>query len=483
MAELKYPDMIGRSTEQAKLQKAVDRNRAQIVVVYGRRRVGKTFLVNEFFSNSYAFKHTAVSPESSIAQKGLMKIQLQEFHYSLRQYGLALDIGCPNSWSDAFHLLQQLLDSKSDGGNQVIFIDELPWMDTPRSGFLPAFEHFCNDWCLSRKHVKLIVCGSATSWIVDEMLDSKGGLYDRVTTPIYVKPFTLGECRDYFKSEGFNMDEYDMVLAYMAFGGIPFYLSQFDNDLSVAQNIDAILFDRDAILSGEFDKLFKSQFESPELMKSIVTSLGDKRSGLTRDEILKAVKSSSGGTFSNAISALEKSRLIASYKPMGDEVARYRLSDPFCSFYLHHVKGNEGHPGYWRDNFNSSAMNSWLGLAFEQVVFSHIPQIKQSLGISGVVTSEYPWIVDSPEGGKSQIDMIIDRDDRVVDVCEIKFCKDDFAVDANYARTIQSRIEKVSEYKANRRSVVSVLITTYGLKRNSYSDRFQKVITINDLFA
>ncbi len=474
--------MIGRRIEQNKLQKAIERNRAQIIVIYGRRRVGKTFLINEFFSNNFAFKHTAVSPEANTTQLGLMKIQLQEFYYSMRQYGLSSNTNCPQSWSEAFHCLQELLDNKSAGSNQVVFIDELPWMDTPRSGFLAAFEHFCNDWCLARKYVKLIVCGSATSWIVDEMLESKGGLYDRVTTPIYVKPFSLGECREYFKSEGFHMDEYDIILAYMAFGGIPFYLSQFDNDLSVAQNIDAILFEKDAILSGEFDKLFKSQFENPELMKSIVVALGKKRSGLTRDEIIKALESSSGGTFSKALSALEKSRLITSYKPFGDDLVRFRLSDPFCCFYLHHIRGNEGHSGYWQSNFNSPAMNSWLGLAFEQVVFSHIEQIKNSLGISGVVTNEYSWIVES-KGEKSQIDMIIDRADRVANVCEIKFCKDDYVVTSDYARTIQSRISKVSEQKANKRSIVSVLITTYGLKRNSYSDRFQKVITIKELFS
>ena len=460
----------------------MDRDRAQIVVVYGRRRVGKTYLVNEFFANTYAFKHTAVSPETCTTKTGLMKIQLQEFHYSLKQYGISRDVSCPKDWSEAFHMLQQLLDSKNDGSNQVIFIDELPWMDTPRSGFLPAFEHFCNDWCLARKNVKLIVCGSATSWITDEMLDSKGGLYDRVTTPIYVKPFTLGECREFFKAEGFHMDDYDIILSYMAFGGVPFYLAQFDNDLSVAQNIDAILYEKDAILSGEFDKLFKSQFENPELLKAIVASLGKKRGGLTRDEILKSIKITSGGTFSSALSALEKSRLVSSFKPFGGDILKYRLSDPFCSFYLNHVKGNEGRSGYWQNNFNSPAMNNWLGLAFELVVFGHISQIKQALGISGVDTTEYSWIVNSESGGKSQIDLVIDRADRVIDICEIKFSKEDFTVDSVYAKIISSRIENVSEYIAHKRSIVSVLVTTYGLKRNSYSDRFQKVLTIKELF-
>ena len=186
----------------------------------------------------------------------MMRLQLAEFYYSMKTYGLKSDAQCPENWVEAFHLLQELLDSKSDGSNQVIFIDELPWMDTPRSGFVSAFEHFCNDWCSARRHVKLIVCGSATSWICDEMLEGKGGLYNRVTSSIHVGPFTLRECEEFFREEGFRMDKYDIVQAYMAFGGIPYYLSQFREDLSVVQNIDKLLFDQDSILYDEFDKLF-----------------------------------------------------------------------------------------------------------------------------------------------------------------------------------------------------------------------------------
>lgn len=475
--------MIGRKDELATLQRAVDSNRAQIVVVYGRHRVGKTYLINEFFSNKYAFKHTAVSPVG-IKKSGQMKIQLQEFYYSLKTYGLKEGVACPNTWSEAFHLLQECLDRDFSGEKQIIFIDELPWMDTSRSNFLSAFEHFCNDWCLARKHVKLVVCGSATSWIVDEMLDSKGGLYGRVTSKIFVKPFTLKECREYFSSEGFHMDNYDIVQSYMALGGIPYYLSQFRNDLSVAQNIDMTLFDTDGSLSDEFDKLFKSQFTNPEMLKKIVTIVGSKRSGLTRDEILKKMGVSSGGTFSDALRALEKSRFMTSFVPFGEKETKYKLTDPFCYFYLHHVKGHVGNGKYWQSAFNSSAMNSWLGLAFEEVVFNHIDQVKQSLGISGVVTNESSWVIEGDdENAGMQIDLLIDRDDRVVDVCEIKFSRSDYVVTGAYAKKIQERISAAEDYTDHKRTVVSVLITTYGLKRNEYSSRFQKVITMDDLFA
>ena len=475
--------MIGRKQESASLQRSLDSQRAEITVVYGRRRVGKTFLINEFFSNSYAFKHTAVSP---IGRKkaGLMKIQLLEFFYSMKSYGLDSGIPCPTSWTEAFHLLQELLDRKYDGSKQVIFIDELPWMDTPRANFMSAFEHFCNDWCLARKHVKLIVCGSATSWIVDRMLDDKGGLYDRITSRIYLKPFTLKECREYFVSEGFRIDNYDIILYYMALGGIPYYLSQLRSDLSVAQNIDALLFDREGNLADEFDKLFQSQFTNPDMLKEIVTLVGSKRCGLTRDEILKGMKQSSGGTFSDSLQALEKSRFISSYTPFGEAEKKYRLSDLFCYFYLHHVKKNAGNRTYWQNNYNSPAMSNWLGLAFEEVVFSHIDQVKHSLGISGVLTRESSWTVDGDKDNPGmQIDLIIDRDDRVMNVCEIKFSRREYSVSGEYARKIEERIEKVREFTNGRGSIISVLVTTYGIKHNEFSGRFPKVITMEDMFA
>lgn len=475
--------MTGRKLEQQTLQRALDKKTAQIVVVYGRRRVGKTFLVNEFFHNSYAFKHTAVSPVEEWGAKGQMQNQLSEFYYSLKTYGLGKEHKCPKTWSDAFHLLQELLDSKADGSNQVLFIDELPWMDTPRSGFVSAFEHFCNDWCSARKYVKLIVCGSATSWICDEMLESKGGLYDRVTSSIYVRPFTLKECEDYFREEGFHMDRYDIVQAYMAFGGIPYYMSQFREDLSTVQNIDALLFDKDSILYDEFDKLFSSQFSSPEYLKSIITAVAEKRCGLTRDEIVSKTGNSSGGTFSKSLKALEKSRLIVSYKPFGEKTVKYRISDPFCSFYIHYVKANRAQKNFWQMHYNSPAMNSWLGYAFEEIVFYHIDQVKQALGISGVCTNESAWSVEGTSAQEGiQIDLLIERADRVINICEIKICNDEYAVTAAYARKILTREEYASNYFKNRRSVSSVLITTYGLKRNEYSGRFQKVITMDDLF-
>lgn len=477
--------MIGRKNEIEKLNFAVNKDRAQLIAVYGRRRVGKTFLVNEFFGNSFSFKHTAVSPvdENNKRKKSLMRIQLQEFFFSMKSFGLDGTVSPPQNWTEAFHMLQELLEGKDDGKRQVIFMDELPWMDTPKSSFMPAFEHFCNDWCLARKNVKLVVCGSATSWILDKLVNNKGGLYGRVTLPLYVSPFTLYECREFFLHEGFKYDEYDICQAYMAFGGIPFYLDQFRKGLSVAQNIDSILYDENAPLKEEFERLFTSQFARPDELKRLVIALAGKRSGYTRDELIKKSGVSSGGTLTENISALEKSKLIASYTPFGESDVKYKLTDSFCKFYLKHVKGNASHPGYWQERQKSPAVLAWQGLEFEDICFSHIRQIKHGLGIGGIITHESPWIIQ-PEAGTrgAQIDLVIDRDDRFVCMCEMKFTRGLFTVDKDYNTTLLSRADTLQGRIGKKKSVMSVLVTTFGLAQNAYSSRFDRVITLEDLF-
>ena len=478
--------MIGRKIEFEKLQSAMDKDRAQLIAVYGRRRVGKTFLINEFFEGKFIFKHTAVSPVDDATRKrkkNILKLQLQEFYYSMRTYGLDSNEHVPTSWQEAFYMLEQLLEKKDDGKRQVIFIDELPWMDTPKSNFIPAFEHFCNDWCLARKNFKMVVCGSATSWILDKLINNKGGLYGRVTLPIYLSPFTLYECREFFKADGLHFDEFDICQAYIAFGGIPFYLDQFRKGLSLAQNIDAILYDTNAPLKDEFDRLFTSQFSRPEELQRIVTTLATKRIGFTRDELVKRGKFSSGGTLTENLSALQKSRLIMEYIPFGESTARYKVADPFCIFYLNHVRGNTDNPSYWQTHEKSPSVISWMGFAFEDMCWTHIRQIKHALGIDGVITKESPWnILSDSTKSSSKIDLIINRDDRFICLCEMKFTRGDFEVTKSYNKTLLERMEHVQEIVGNKKTVMSVLVTTYGLKRNEYASRFDRIVTMEDLF-
>lgn len=478
--------MIGRKKEFEKFQDAVSKDRAQLVAVYGRRRVGKTFLINEFFGNKYCFKHTAVSPvddASGKKKKNLMRIQLHEFYYSMRTYGLDAGKSVPENWFEAFHMLGNLLEKKDNGSLMILFIDELPWMDTPKASFLPAFEHFCNDWVLARKNVKLFVCGSATSWILDKLINNKGGLYGRVTMPVYVSPFNLYECQEFFKAGGFQYDQYDICRAYMSFGGIPYYLDQFRKGFSVAQNIDAILFDQNAPLKDEFDRLFTSQFSRPNELKRIVSVLAGKRTGYTREELIEKGLFSSGGTLSDNLSALEKSKLIESYTPFDSKDQKYKLVDPFCLFYLKYAKKNLGKNSFWQINEKSPATASFMGFAFEDLCFNHIKQIKRALGIEGVITWESSWGITSDSGKKlAQIDMIINRDDRFVSLCEMKFTRGEFEITSSYNIKLQNRLSKVQDILKDKKSIQSVLVTTYGLKRNDYASRFDCVVTLEDLF-
>lgn len=486
MVENRFIIMIGRRIEFEKLQSAMDKNRGQLIAIYGRRRVGKTFLVNEFFKNQFAFKHTAISPVDDVTKKkknNLMKLQLQEFYFSMRSFGLEGTVPVPASWQEAFFLLQNLLEKTDDGKTKVVFVDELPWMDTPKSNFLSAFEYFCNHWCLARNNFKLVVCGSATSWILDKLINNRHGLYGRVTMPIHLAPFTLYECQEYFSAEGFKFDKYDICRAYFTFGGIPYYLDQFRRDLSLAQNIDAILFDENAPLKEEFDRLFTSQFSNPEHLKQIVIKLAEKRVGYTREELANSVGLLPGGTLTNYLSALEKSKLIIGYKPFGERTLKYKLVDPFCNFYLKHVRGKSVSSSYWQANENTPAIISWMGYAFEDLCINHIRQIKQALGISGVITTEFSWNIPSGKGKSGvQIDLAIDREDRFLSLCEMKFTRGMFEVSKKYSMSLLERMGYIQEIVGKKKAIMSVLVTTFGLKRNEYASRFDKIVTIEDLF-
>ncbi len=381
-------------------------------------------------------------------------------------------------------MLQDLLEVQTGTiGRRVVFLDELPWLDTPRSNFMQAFEHFCNDWVLSHRDMKLIACGSATSWILDKLVNNKGGLYGRVTLPLAVEPFTLGECRDFFNEGGYAMDDYDIVQTYMAVGGIPYYLDQMRRGMSVPQNFDALFYGRTAPLRDEFDRLFSSQFAHPGELQKIVMLLAERRSGYTREEISEKCGFSTGGGLTRMLSALGKNAFVTPYLPFGEKKIKYRLTDPFCMFYLKHVKDNQDASSYWQSQFNSPAVLSWAGLAFEEVCRAHILQIKNALGIGGVNTRESSWIVPATESEKGmQIDLIIDRDDRKICLCEIKFSMGKFAVGREYAEKIQERIRRTMEYTGGKKPVISVLITTYGVEKNEYTGRFQKVVTMEDLF-
>ena len=480
-------NIIGREREISELMSLYDSGKAEFVAVYGRRRVGKTYLIDETFRGRITFRHAGLSPIDDEGNKQLTNDQLRGFFYSLKIYGMKQN-KCPKTWLEAFFMLEQLLMEKDNGERMLVFLDELPWMDTARSGFVRAFESFWNSWACHRPNVMLVVCGSATSWMQDNLVNNHGGLYGRITYEICLRPFTLGECEAYYKSRDIRMSRYDMVQSYMIFGGIPYYLGYLRREYSLAQNVEDIFFSRQAKLKDEYDRMFSSAFSNPDDIKNIVKVLADRRSGYTRQEISCLTGIADSGALTKLLRALVASDYVLTYQPfgMGKRDARYKLIDHFTLFYLRFVNGtNRLDDGFWSVSHTSPQVISWRGFAFEEVCLSHISQIKTALGILGVSSTQSSWSVkgDSDSELGTQIDLLIIRKDNVINMCEMKFCNEEFAVDKSYHRTLVHRQNLLSE-RIPRRSVIHpTLISTYGIKYNEYSSDFVKVLTLDCLFC
>ena len=480
-------NIIGRKNQVAELLHSYHSCRAEFVVLYGRRRVGKTFLVNEVFRDRFAFAHSGLAPFQKTAA-GIMADQLKNFYFSLKRYGLE-DCECPTSWIEAFELLRRLLESRKEGGRQVVFIDEMPWMDTPRAGFMAALEGFWNGWGCNRREVMLIVCGSATSWVQNKLINARGGLYNRITNQIKLQQFTLGECEELFKQMGLVLTRRDIVEAYMATGGIPYYLNYFRKGLSLAQNIDRLFFASDAKLSDEFNRLFTSLFTSPDEYRKIIETLATRHGGLTREEIASRAGISNGGGITTQLKSLEESGFIRSYKPIGLDRKRtlYQVVDNFCLFWLKFKEGKNAvtDPEFWQHNVNAPALNSWRGIAFENVCQTHIDQIKRALSIAGITSSHYSWMQRGDEAtAGAQVDLVIDRADGVVNLCEMKFSRGEFAIDRKYYEILNNRIATFAQAMPRRvKSVQLTMITAAGLKSNQYSGIVQSALTADAFFS
>jgi hypothetical protein len=473
--------IIGRESEQRTLQAMCESGTAEFAIVYGRRRVGKTFLIREFFKNDFAFYHTGLNPKE-LPESGRMQAQLENFGSTLSRYGSDMK-QTPKSWLQAFDMLITLLDSKPKDKRMVVFLDEMPWMDTARSMFLSAFEHFWNGWGAGQDNLILIACGSATSWMCDELKNNTKGLYGRITRDMPLEPFNLYECDKYFDSREMVMDGYDLIQTYMATGGVPYYLSCFEKGYTVAQNIDRTYFAKNAPLGDEFSRLFTSVFINSENCEKTVRFLATRRYGYSREEISNGTKISTGSGLTKTLRGLVDCNLITSYKDILERQTYYKLTDAFCLFYLRFVDGKKtNNRTFWQNNQFSSAVNAWHGLAFEDLCFNHIPQIRRALGISGVSTeiSTTLWRASDNIGG-SQIDMVISRADRHVHLCELKFSVNDVEIDKDYDAKLRDRLVNFQKIIGNRRIPEITLITTYGLKHNMYSGRIQQVVTMDDL--
>lgn len=473
--------IIGRIEEQKILAQALKSDEAELIAIYGRRRVGKTYLIREVFKSNIILEFSGV-------HNATLKEQLINFRNKLAEVMRLLILPeTPDSWTEAFEIIKKYSEPLLKKRKCVIFLDEFPWLNTPKSGFLAAFEYFWNSWGSKQRNLVLAICGSAASWMIQKVVNSKGGLHNRITKKIRLLPFTLAETKDYLQNRNINLDHYQIVQLYMAIGGIPHYLKEVKPGKSAAQNIDSMCFTKDGLLKSEFNNLYQSLFAEADKHIAVVKALAAKPVGLTRQEIIVACGLSSGGRATLLIDELTESGFISAYIPF-ERTTRdtiYKLSDEYSRFYLKFIEnGRATGAGTWIKLSAAPTWKSWSGTAFESICLKHTHEIKVALGISGVFTEESIWrYVPGKNQSGAQIDLLIDRNDFCISICEMKFSANEFTIDKAYAAELQNKIDVFRQKTNTRKTIFLVMVTNRGVKNNAYKvNLIQNDITLDDLF-
>ncbi len=469
-------EIIGRESAKAILDKSLSASKASLVTVYGRRRIGKTYLINCYLRASMSFHYQGIHNVTT-------QIQLDKFTRHLsEQLNNRMPLPVPADWFEAFGLLGRLLQKKRSKKRLVIFLDEFPWMQTPKSNFLAAFEDFWNTWAAPKHHVTVIICGSAASWMIQKVVRNKGGLHNRITHKIVLYPFSLYETELFLKSKKVNLNRYQIIQLYMAIGGIPQYLELAEPGMSTVQIIEAACFRKAGFLYNEFEELYYSLFNKTERHVSIIRALAARPNGLSRNQIIKAARLQSGGTTSTLLEELSAAGFITPYIPFGKKIkdSIYKLTDEYSLFYLKFMEPNRtASKTAWQKIAATPAYTSWSGLAFETMCIKHTAAIKHALGIAAIYTESSSW-----RGAGAQIDLLIDRRDHCINLCEMKFYGGAFTIDKKYAAALRQKETIFKEHTNTRKQIFFTLITTFALNKNEHSiGLVDSVIIADKLFA
>lgn len=473
-------ELIGRKDETQVLKEALSSPDAEMVSVIGRRRVGKTFLIKSTYEDQIDFELTGI-------RKATNDEQLQNFSLHLTHLSKAfIPLKEPKNWLEAFFMLTQFLEERASDKKQVVFLDELPWLAKPKSGFLKGLSYFWNSWAVNRK-VVVVICGSAASWMIKRVVKDTGGLHNRITRRITLNPFTLGETELFLRARGIKLNQFQLVQLYMVMGGIPHYLKEVKPGQSVVQNVDRICFSQVGLLRNEFEDLYPALFENSSTHIAIIRSLARKHMGMDRSEIIENSGVSNGGGLTRVLEELTQSGFISEYFPFGKKKKNklFRLTDEYSLFYLKFIedKKHQG-PGTWNHLSQTQSYKTWSGYAFESICIKHLLQIKKALGISGVysISSSFQKKGSREEKG-IQIDLLLDRNDQIINVFEIKFSNKEFVLQKEYAARLQEKLEQFSKITQTRKQLFLTLITTFGLKVNEHSlGLVDQTLTLEDLF-
>ncbi|MDR3225409.1 MAG: AAA family ATPase [Clostridiales Family XIII bacterium] len=469
-------NLVGRKNEIGILTECYQSAESEFVAIYGRRRIGKTFLVKELFENDFAFFAEGILD-------GNQSVQLKNFNDEIANYR-GKDFPPAPDWLTAFNNLNRLIEASPQKGKKVIFLDEIPSMATKNAGFLPALAHFWNRWAQSRKDVLLIICGSATAWIIKNIVGNKGGLHNRLTHQIMLQPFTLKECEAFFHMKNILFTRYQIAESYMIFGGVPYYMKFMKPELSFHQNVDALYFDENAPLRSEYRFLYRSLFADSQGYIKIVEALSSKSKGLTRKDISGQTGLANSGRLTERIQELIHCGFVREYLAFNKKERNrlYQLIDPFTIFSLRFSdKRKKYAQDFWLHFSATPAHSAWSGFAFERVCLQHVPQIRKALGITGMMTEVSSWRSETTEPG-AQIDLVIDRVDNMIHLCEAKYASTAFKIDKAYAGKLRSKRDAFMQETKTQKSAHTTMITTFGLKRNEYANEIMFQMTLDELF-
>ncbi len=479
-----YRMLVARHGERRLLDETHRSTEAELVAVYGRRRVGKTFLIRQGFGASVCFELVGIHGVDR-------PTQLRGFAKALAK-ATGVDVEPPADWFAAFSTLEAFLAKrlKRRSSKQVVVFDEVPWLASRKSGFLPAFEHFWNSWASRQRQLVVVLCGSAASWMLEHVVTERGGLHNRVTRRLRVEPFGLRDAEELLRSKGVELGRYQTVELYLALGGVPHYLAQVRPGDSAAQNVDRLCFARDGFLRTEFQTLFTSLFERSERHEAVVRTLATKRRGMTRTALLDAAGLGSGGTATKVLEELEESGFIAQLPHLGraKKDGAYWLTDEYSLFYLSWIEPRPrsfSSGGVWLRKQGTPAWRAWAGLAFEAVCLKHVRSLKAALGIEGLETTEASWAAPGAHGRDgAQIDLVIDRADRCTNLCELKFSESEFVIDKAYARELKHKRDAFREVTGTKKALFLTMVTSYGVRPNEHArELVARSLTMDALFT
>jgi len=474
--------LIGREQETNLLNKYANNSRSEFIAIYGRRRVGKTYLIRKHFNDNFDFYATGII-------EGTMQEEMEAFNVALVNYGHKGKKA--RTWIEAFTILSQLLKTKVEGKNLlgeksnhpiIVFIDELPCFDTPKSGFIHALDFFWNSQGAWIDNIKFIVCGSATSWMIRNVINNKGGLHNRVTHEMHLRPFNLGQVEEYLKAINFRCSRLSMLQLYSAMGGIPYYLSLLDPEENVPDNIDRLFFSEDAEMRKEYRRLFYSLYKNPEPYINVINALASCKQGMTRKEIAEKLKTPNNGHLGDMLDDLIYCDFIRLYNNgTRQNGGIYQLIDLYTLFYHQFCKKKSTDIHYWRNLIGTPTQNTWYGLSFERVCLCHIQEILHVLHLDTIHTEFYSWRSKTTEKG-AQIDIIIDRADGNITLAEVKYSQGDYILNKAEYQKLLNRAEAFRTETKCRKGIQTIIITTFGLVKNEYTDIAQRVVTLDDLF-